>query len=269
MSDFINQICILGAGKVAKSLAIQFKKANLAIEIYSRTVTVELENWASKNKIGLKTVFKTINLKADLYLICVSDSAIAIIAENLQKLNYNNQAIIAHTAGGQNTLMLSKFSQNYGIFYPLQSFSEGRELDFSQIPFCINGANQLIINKLVNLAGKIAKADNVKVIDDQQRSKLHLAAVFVNNFNNFLLSCAQQYCESEQVDFNLLLPLMLETSLKIKDNPLNISELQTGAARRGDYNTINKHLELLENHPSWLKIYQLLTAEIINFYQKK
>jgi predicted short-subunit dehydrogenase-like oxidoreductase (DUF2520 family) len=267
MSIKIQKIAIIGMGKVAKNLAVAFQKVGLTVQIYVRNLSPEYILFANQSALSIQHL-ADIDSNADLYLICVSDAGIAQVGQQLLHLNLPKQCIIAHTAGGQNIEKLSKIIDNYGVFYPLQTFSEGRMVDFNQLAFCINASNPSTIDSLCELAHQISNPENVHIINEEQRAKLHVAAVFVNNFSNYLFALAQQFCQAESVDFNLLLPLMRETVDKIHANPQNISCLQTGAALRGDYTTIAKHSELLEKYPNWLQVYQLLTEQILAFYQK-
>ena len=262
----MQKIAIIGAGKVGKSLALACQQAALSVQIYARNPPTENIFYTQTGLIIYPLA--EISLDAHLYLICVADQAISQIAAQLSALNLPKVAIIAHTAGGQNLQKLSNLFPNAGVFYPLLTFSEGRRVDFQQLPFCINGTNRLVINYLRDLAQLLGKSENVHIVSEEARARLHVGAVFVNNFSNFLFATAQNFCQAERVDFHLLLPLLRETVDKIQANPLNISELQTGAAIRGDHDTIDKHKALLTKYPSWANLYQFLTEQIVAFYQK-
>jgi len=267
MGAKMEKIALIGAGKVGKTLALAFQRAGFNPSIFVRQLSAQYRIFSQENNLRVD-VLDNMDKDADLYLICVSDKNIPEVAASLAAQHLQKNAIIAHTAGGQSLEKLTNLWENSGVFYPLQTFSEGRKVDFQQLPFCINGANQTVIDSLCDLAKSIGNGVNVRVISEEERAKLHVGAVFVNNFTNYLFAVAQQFCQQESIDFNLLLPLMQETVDKVKDNPLNISQLQTGAAARGDLNTIAKHSELLQKYPQWANLYQFLTEQILAFYQK-
>jgi len=253
---------------VGKSLALAFQKAGLELQIFVRKLQLEHQLFSAKNQLSVQLLAE-ISPNADLYLVCVTDKNIAEVATFLAGQNLQKNAIIAHTAGGQSWNKLTVAGENLGVFYPLQTFSEGRTVDFQRLPLCINGSNVDTIQSLLRLGEKIAAVENVRVVSEEERAKLHVGAVFVNNFSNYLFATAQQFCQYEGVDFSLLLPLMCETVDKIQANPFNISQLQTGAAARGDLSTIAKHSELLRKYPQWANLYQFLTEQILAFYQKQ
>jgi len=153
---------------------------------------------------------------------------------------------------------LKKYFKQYGVFYPLQSFSKSRQVDFRQIPICIDSnrkANRLLLS---NLGHQIS--NSIQRIDDRERAILHVAAVLVNNFSNHLYAQAAHICESEKIDFDLLKPLIKETVNKIENNPP--SKMQTGPAIRNDISTMNSHLAYLEKFPDIRNSYQLLSQLI-------
>lgn len=95
---------------------------------------------------------------------------------------------------------------------------------------------------------------------------MHLAAVFVNNFSNYMFKLGQDLCYENHIDEAILMPLIQETFEKIKD--INAEEAQTGPARRQDQETINQHLKLLKKD-SKKEIYKIISQHIKNDYGKK
>ena len=113
---------------------------------------------------------------------------------------------------------------------------------------------------------KLGKAisEAVYLIKDEERAILHVAAVFVNNFSNYLFYIGHQICEQEQLDFAILKPLIQETVHKIQHQlPY---DMQTGPSKRGDQLTIQKHLAYLEKYPTYREIYALLSEQIALAY---
>ena len=244
------KIVLLGAGNVGTHLcrALQNKEGLEIIQWYNRSL-----NSLEKELVPF-AVTQNLNdiIEADLYVISVSDTAIPAISKALKGKN----GLIAHTAGSIPMEVLGAH-QNHGIFYPLQTFSKQKEVDFNQIPLCLE-ANQ---PENLNLLKKVAQSlgGPVHLIDSAQRKALHVAAVFVNNFTNHLYTIGEELCKAHKVPFSVLQPLIAETADKIKHLPP--SAAQTGPAARGDQKTLKDHLQYLTKE-SHQKLYQLISASI-------
>lgn len=195
--------------------------------------------------------------EAEVYLLAVSDRAIPEVVDNLPNIG---KKIIAHTAASVSKDVLKPVSENYGVFYPYQTLR--KEVSrLPEIPVIVDGSNSFTINLLKELAKTIS--ETVEEANDENRVKMHLAAVMVNNFANHLYALAADYCSKENLDFKLLLPLIQETATRIKDLPP--SKAQTGPAIRNDQETIQKHLQLLKDHPQLKELYTLMTESIQQF----
>ncbi len=244
------KIVLLGAGNVGVNLckALQNKNGIELVQWYNRSIIPQEQ---AHNSVPITNQLDAI-VGADLYLISVSDTAIPAISKALEK----KTGLIAHTAGSVpiNTL---KNHQQYGVFYPLQTFSKNKALDFSQIPLCLEANNTENLNLLKTVAN--AMGGPIHLIDSIQRKALHVAAVFVNNFTNHLYTIGEELCKEHQVPFSVLLPLIQETAQKITQ--LSPSEAQTGPAKRGDQKIIDDHLQhlSLQKHQ---QLYQLISAAI-------
>ncbi len=255
-TGFENGIVILGAGNVATHLSIASKQAGFPIKcVYSKTIKAAKE-LALKVDSQYTDDLRGIPLEADLYIIAVKDEIIELIVDDL-KLDYGT---VVHTAGSISIDIFKKKFQNYGVFYPLQTFSKSREISFENIPICIEANNELLENKLLSLASNLSK--RVYKIDSEKRKSLHLAAVFACNFSNHMFSIAQEIIKHSGISFDLLKPLIKETAQKaIDQEPLNA---QTGPAIRNDENVILKHLEMLKDSPDFKKIYRFVSDSIFN-----
>ena len=199
-----------------------------------------------------------ISIGADLYIIAAHDDVIKSIGEKLAA-NGCRKKLVAHTSGAIPKAIFDNTGlTRYGIFYPLQTFSISKEPDFLKIPFCVDANAESDIYLLKKLALKISP--NFYHINDGQKTLIHLAAVFVNNFTNHLFHIANDILKKESVPFEILLPLIEETVDKIKNN--DPKEMQTGPAVREDKETINRHLQLLKLYPGYKKLYQQLTKSI-------
>lgn len=250
------KVIILGIGNVGFNLATEILNTASAqlIQVYNRSLK-PLEYF--KEKIAITNDLTKLK-QADIYIICTSDKAIEKISNNLPKTN----AVIVHTSGSTNINTLDKH-KNYGVFYPLQTFSKHQKVNFKQIPICIEANSNKTLSTLKRLAESIS--DKIYNINSQQRFEVHKAAVFVNNFVNHLYYIGEQICENNDIDAEILHPLIQETVKKVET--MSAYDAQTGPARRGDSKTIENHLsDLAANHK---EIYKLLSQSIAKTYGKK
>jgi predicted short-subunit dehydrogenase-like oxidoreductase (DUF2520 family) len=249
-------ITFIGAGNVATHLAKAFFNKGFTINnIYSRSIKNAKELAQSVNSVAVNNL-NDLNSSSDIYLICVSDDS---IEEVLAKLNLTT-GIIAHTSG---SIDISVFKDRniaeYGIFYPLQTFSKNKPVNINEVPFCIEACCESVEEKLSGLAQQVSCS--VQYIDSEKRKKLHLAAVFACNFSNHMYSIASELLERDGLDFSILKPLIIETAKKITDN--DPRTMQTGPAIRKDEEVIKNHLELLAHSPAYKDIYKKITDNII------
>lgn len=253
------KVAIIGAGNLATRVSLELHNKGVEIvQVYSRTVTSAL---SLARMLGCNYVTKPekITPDADIYLISVSDM---IITELLSKMQFNNK-LIAHTAGSIAMNELAKFSNNYGVFYPLQTFSKFRDVSFSKIPFCIeanNSKNEAILNALASTISK-----DVRLINSEQRKQLHLAAVFACNFTNHMYAIANELINEQNLPFDIILPLINETASKVKN--MTPRAAQTGPALRLDKNVMNDHLNMLNGKPRLKKVYSQLSENINEFHK--
>jgi predicted short-subunit dehydrogenase-like oxidoreductase (DUF2520 family) len=191
---------------------------------------------------------------ADIYFLLINDD---IIGEFITKLPLV-EPILVHSSGSLPLQVLSSFTKNYGVFYPLQSISKNKKVNFKNIPICIEANNNECLNILKKLAMRVS--DLVYKIDSTQRMKLHLAAVFANNFSNHMITIAKKLLDTDQLSIDLLKPLILETAAKaLEFGPENA---QTGPSKRNDIEVMKKHLELLSCNPEWMEIYRSISKSI-------
>ncbi|TYA54343.1 Rossmann-like and DUF2520 domain-containing protein [Formosa maritima] len=243
-------VSIIGAGNVATHLYKVFKKTEQVsiVQWYNRDLT-KLSSY--KNAVSITDLLSELK-PVDIYIIAVSDDAIAKISEQLPF----KDRLVVHMSGSVGIYDLDKKNKR-GVFYPLQTFSKEAKVDFKQIPICIETIGKKNLPLLKSLAEAIG-SKSYKVNSDQRKA-LHLAAVFVNNFTNQLYRIAHEITESEGVEFDILKPLILETAKKVQD--LSPYMAQTGPAKRNDKKTIKNHLKQLENEHH-KDIYNLLTNSI-------
>lgn len=250
------KVSIIGSGNVAQHLIVALQNSIIngaeieMVQVFSSQKTT-LSHLLNFNKIT--DDWKTL-AEADLYIIAVSDDAIATVSEQIP---YKNKLVV-HTSGAISLEILASNNRK-GVFYPLQTFSKNKTVDFKIIPICIESQNASDYQLLQKVAQSIS--DSVFAINSKQRKALHLAAVFVNNFTNHLYKIGNDICIENNLPFEILRPLIQETAEKITQ--LSPNEAQTGPAIRNDIETINAHLSFLSDE-NQKNIYTILTQSIQN-----
>lgn len=248
------KIVILGSGNVAYHLSKAFNEKNIAVsQIFGRNKN-DLIEISEKFHIP----FSTSELAdADFYLIAVNDDSVAEISSKISKEN----CLVAHTSG---SLPKEILNGNYrkASFYPLQTFSKSKELQYSEIPFFVEAENEDDLKMLENLALKISK--NVMKSDYEKRKYIHLTAVFACNFVNHLFARAKEISDSQQIPFQYFLPLIKETTSKI--NTMDPKLAQTGPAIRNDEKILQLHEALIKEEEQ-LKIYKVMNESIKKMYE--
>ncbi len=254
------KISILGSGNVAYHLSTCLYKTGLAIDaIYSRNIEHARELSDLVNAIPVNEISKLPD-DSDLYLVAISDNAIESTANKLNKI-FGRKPKVVHTSGMVSSSVFDKYFNHYGVFYPLQTFTKKRNIDLNEVPFFITANTIEFETALTNLATRITS--KVNIINDNDRKVLHVAAIFSNNFTNFMYRISKEITEKNNLNFEHLFPLIKETSNKILDG-LDPAQIQTGPAIRNDKNTIKKHILFLEKYPDFKDIYILLTDKIQN-----
>ena len=249
------KIVSIGAGNLSTHLSKALQNAGFEIiQIYSRTEA------SAKELAGLLHVPYTTDIgciagDASLYMISVHDDAIESLAESLTL----SDRLVIHTAGSVPMDIFAGKLKNYGVLYPLQTFSRLSPVNFSEVPIFIEANAQDNLHRLRMVAQAISH--NVYDASSAERMKLHLAAVFGCNFVNYFYHLSAQIAQQAGFDFSVLSPLITETAHKalLSGNP---KEVQTGPATRNDLGVMRKHLDLLSTHPKWRKMYEILSENI-------
>lgn len=260
MEQFIiKTITIIGSGNVASHLAKAFYQSGIIIQgVYSRTYNnaVKLANQVQSKALNN---LEEISDNSDLIILAVPDIAIKDVARQLSV----KQSFVVHVSGSTPIEALKPFFKNYGVFYPLQTFTKDRPLDYSKIPVCIEANNQENTLKLQNLA--INFTEDVRFTNNHERLVIHLSAVYASNFVNYMNVIASDLLQRENISRDILFPLIRETMNKlIKNEPRNV---QTGPAVRGDHGTLQKHVEILSTDLENQKIYRVLSEEIQKYFK--
>ncbi|CAN0464989.1 unnamed protein product, partial [Phaeothamnion confervicola] len=193
-----------------------------------------------------------------IFIISVSDDAIQEVA---QKLVLPDDAIVVHTSGSQPLSMLDDSgSQNMGVFYPLQTFTKAKKVDFKSVPIFIESESSEVEKALIKMGKAIS--GKVKRINSEERKALHIAAVFASNFTNHMLTIAKNLAKENDLDFEVLKPLIAETLNKSLE--IGPEKSQTGPASRGDFEILERHMEFLKENPELAEIYKVISQHIID-----
>jgi len=248
---------IIGSGNVAQHLIQAFQKSDAIdlLQVFSRQKE-DVSHLVDSSKITNE--WDKIS-EAAIYIIAVSDNAIAEVSSNLP---FKNRLVI-HTSGSLSITELNAKNRR-GVFYPLQTFTKGKEVDFTAIPVCLESEFDDDYTILEDLAEALKSKHYL--ISSSQRKSLHVAAVFVNNFTNHLYQIGKDICGEHQLPFEILKPLIAETANKVQS--LSPLDAQTGPAKRHDQNTIDAHLAILTD-TTQKEIYKILTQSIQHSHVKK
>lgn len=249
-------IVLIGSGNVAQHLIAAFAASEnvTLVQVLARNPS-SLNHLLTADKIC--TDYPQIK-EADVYLIAVSDNAIASVSAQLPFQN----RLVAHTSGSMPLEVLDAKNRR-GVFYPLQTFTKNKAVNFQEIPICLEGENAADYSSLEQVAQAISHV--YQPISSHQRKALHVAAVFVCNFVNHLYGIGESICQENELPFALLQPLIAETANKIQT--LSPAAAQTGPAKRNDTITINNHLDFLTDDTQ-KELYKLLTKSIIDHGKK-
>ncbi len=247
------EIVLIGTGNTATVLGRKLKEAGHVItQIYGRDAAAASE-LAYILDSESTNYWSVVNRNADIYIIAVSDIA---IEEVVQQLHLPEKTIV-HTAASVPIHILKRSSQQHGVFYPLQTLKK-ESVHLPDTPIIIDASTKQTLHQLEQLGESIS--NNVVIANDGERAKLHLAAVFCNNFVNHVYTLMEDYCKNENLDFTLLQPLILETAQRVLT--MSPQAAQTGPAQRHDSATIETHLQLLQQHPRLKDFYNLFTKSI-------
>lgn len=252
------KIVLIGAGNVATHLGRKLVEVGEeVVQVFSRSLP---NAKALADELGARSVddLYGVTAKADMYIIAVHDDGIAEVLKKIE--GFAQDKLVVHTSGATPSKVFEAAPElnRTGVFYPLQTFTKGRQLDFSEVPICVDAAQSGDLEVLESLALKLGA--HVYKINDAQRASLHLAAVFVNNFTNHLFEIGHSTLKKQQLPFDILMPLIRETVAKLDAGTPR--EMQTGPAVRHDWKTTERHLTLLNHRGDLQEIYRVMTKHI-------
>ena len=253
----MTSVVIIGTGNVARHL----------FHVFHASDQIEVKQVFGRNTKALSYFNDRVDIvqnfedlqDADIYVLAVSDDAIGMVSEQIAY----NKALIVHTSGSTPIDILPAQCRR-AIFYPLQTLSMELQVDFKDVPICIEAENENDYQLLESMASAI-NSKSYRV-DSQQRLHLHTAAVFVNNFTNHLYHVGYTLCEKQGLSKDILKPLILETVRKI--DHMTPFEAQTGPAKRGDQITLKKQINSLDQ-PYYMGIYESISKSIQATYAEE
>ena len=255
------RISILGTGNVAWHLSRALEDAGHHVdEVFGRDAKALMQICSRLYTAEPKYDLDFSESNADVLIMAVSDAAIEEISK---ELILPEKTLLVHTSGAVSMEVLEYAgTEHIGVFYPLQTFTKGRDLSFRDIPVLLEARKKEDAKMLRNLAASLS--NNVAMIESERRKHLHLAAVFASNFTTFLLMQAEQLAEQKGFSFQLLAPLVLETVRKAME--MGPESALTGPARRGDVDTLEAHMQLLHDHEDLQAMYRYLSQKILDYF---
>ena len=267
-SDTFNGLClrtpatatIIGTGNVAHWLVFALQKAGIKIQqIYGRDFT-SCQKLAETCYAEATDNLSNLESNSDIYIFCIKDDS---YKEVIAEIPFQMPMAVL-TSGTIPQRVLAPKAQHFGILYPCQSLSRGMDFAQVEVPLCVEGSDELTESILLQTAMQLS--DTARIVHEEERQQLHLAAVFANNFTNALYGISSDLLKKANIDFKTLLPLIQNTLKKLET--LSPKEAQTGPAKRNDKVVINKQLSLLQD-PQHRKIYEILTEEIMRQHLNK
>lgn len=259
MRNAAYHISFIGAGNVAWHLAPALENVGHFVkEVYSPSGKSAKKLVGNLYDAVVKENPDFSESPSQIFILAIPDDEIENVAK---EIIFPDQSLLVHTSGSKPLSALEYSSASAtGVFYPLQTFSKSRQVSFERIPFLLESENKEALRILQNLAKSLSK--DVQLVSTAQRKQLHLAAVFACNFTNHMMSISEGIMNNAQLDFKLLTPLIMETIEKALNH--SPSTVQTGPAKRGDLETLDKHMEMLNNNENVQAIYRMISQHILD-----
>jgi predicted short-subunit dehydrogenase-like oxidoreductase (DUF2520 family) len=249
------RISCIGSGNVAWNLCLAFDKAGHKVEQVISKTEDHAKALASKFGAHFSDDISFLYDDCDAVILALPDDVIPEIMHQLPQV----RGVLIHTCGSHEADILKEKAFRYGVLYPLQTMTKGLDLDILNVPFLLEASDATAAHAIEELAGSIS--NNVRHVSAKQRAMYQMAAVISNNFTNYLYCLSAEYLEKHDLEFEMLHPLILQTAIKATHyGPMNS---QTGPAKRGDLNTLDKHRGLLKDDIQLMELYELITMGIM------
>lgn len=253
------KITLIGAGNLATNLGKALRKAGHAIvQVYSRT-RQSADQLAERLGATATTDLAAVTADAEVYVIAVKDSVLPAVIKELSQVEPLAGKTFLHTAGSVPMSVFEGCFRNYGVLYPMQTFSKDKEVEFSEIPIFVEGSNDGVTARTRQLAESVSQ--RVEECSSEQRRMLHLSAVFVCNFVNHCYALSAKLLERHGLSFDVMLPLIDETARKV--HTMHPAEAQTGPAARNDTNVMDAQMKLLSDLPEVRELYRMMSQSIL------
>ena len=250
------KVTLIGAGNLATQLGKSLKKTGVTIsQVYSRTEE-SARTLGELLEAEWLTDIKALRYEADIYIFSVKDSVLCELISEACK--GRGDKLFLHTAGSMPMSCFEGKVLHYGVFYPMQTFSKAKDVDFERIPVFIEGNSIETEDVIRSLANKLSQ--RVIRLSSADRKYLHLAAVWACNFTNYCYTVASDILSEHGIPFDVMLPLINETTEKIQN--ISPKEAQTGPAVRGDKNVMSQQLELMSDRADLQELYKMLSKGI-------
>jgi len=254
------RVVLIGAGNLATNLgkALARQEDIEVVQVFSRTIE-SATKFASLLNCQPVNAYEQVAGDADLYVVSVKDKVLPAVIERVCK--GRRQAVFVHTAGSMPMSLFEHHADHYGVFYPMQTFSKDKEVDFKEIPCFVEASDEVAMAAIRRLA---SVTEHVRELSSSDRKYLHLAAVFACNFVNHCYALSAEVLRSRGIPFEVMLPLIDETARKVHHLPP--LDAQTGPAVRFDQNVIDMQEAMLDDELT-RELYEKLSKSIYRFYE--
>jgi predicted short-subunit dehydrogenase-like oxidoreductase (DUF2520 family) len=255
-------VAFIGSGNLAWHLAAALDNTDYAVrEVYSRNPAHAERLVERLYEAEVKASLDFSTSACGIFILAVSDDALQAI---VREIVLPEECILLHTSGSQPIEVLRyAATPNIGVFYPLQTFTRDVSVDFSEVPLFVEATNPTTTSVVMDMGR--ALSDNVVKITSPKRMALHVAAVFASNFTNHMLLLAQEIMKENSLSYDWLKPLI--ATMITKSLQIGPEYAQTGPARRGDFETLDRHMEFLQDDEATAELYKVISQDIVDRYQ--
>ncbi|MFK8165711.1 MAG: Rossmann-like and DUF2520 domain-containing protein [Lewinella sp.] len=248
----MQNIVVIGAGNLAWHLVVVLQEADFSVTLVSRKPET-VADWPVR-VLSLNDLTEV----PDLIFLAVPDDAIEMVSTNLS-YTFPDRIPIVHTSGATPVTRIDGYFRQRGAFWPIRSLRQGENVgNWREVPLAYHGSDKALTQVLGELSSQVS--DLTYALNDEQRARLHLAAVFSNNFVNWLYQISYDLVTEVDIPFEALLPIIRDTAMKQSHSAPSAG--QSGPAARGDAATMARHLEMLKAHPDQAQLYQEISRLI-------